>query len=138
MAIINFLQVSIEVAGQELQEYEHDDGQIAYPNTAVKYIEAMSESEFQIRTRVPSAFRFDSDSIRFELDLDGRQKTWFYPPRERSQGQTQDWNGLYKELTMKNNAARYGRSLKFTEIDQCKDGIPLATLKCQKHANVIW
>lgn len=53
------LTVSIDVAGQDLPEYDGGDAQEASSATVVKYIEAISGAEFGI------AFRFDNHVFPF-------------------------------------------------------------------------
>ncbi|RMY79831.1 hypothetical protein D0864_08916 [Hortaea werneckii] len=58
------LTVSIDVAGQDLSEYDGDDAQHASSNTVTKYIEAVSGAEFAISYRIDTnVFEYSDHAI---------------------------------------------------------------------------
>ncbi|KAI6800849.1 hypothetical protein KC363_g3908 [Hortaea werneckii] len=76
------LTVSIDVAGQDLPEYDGGEAQEASSTTVVKYIEAISGAEFAI------AYRFDANVFAFadnaivafiSCDGDGTSRQFFKP-----------------------------------------------------------
>ncbi|KFZ08013.1 hypothetical protein V502_09600 [Pseudogymnoascus sp. VKM F-4520 (FW-2644)] len=81
MAVIDTLpgvDISISINGQSVKEYE-DAGEEAGgplgPKTVVKYIEAISDTEFAIKASVLPAFRVHRQSIydlAFQVDVDGK------------------------------------------------------------------
>ncbi|KAI6891570.1 hypothetical protein KC318_g13623 [Hortaea werneckii] len=66
------LTVSIDVAGQDLPEYNGDDAQDPSSNTVTKYIEAVSGAEFAISYRLhTNVFAFAGHAMSISVYCDG-------------------------------------------------------------------
>ena len=66
------LTVTVDVAGEDLAEYDDDESDKSEPRTATKYVEAHSGANFGIATRIDAAtFAHPSDTIRLKMYLDG-------------------------------------------------------------------
>lgn len=71
MAILGKITVEVLVDGKALQEYEDDDMENENPKSVVKYIEATSGAAFAIQVSVSEPYKIDSDSLTFQIFLDG-------------------------------------------------------------------
>jgi hypothetical protein len=71
MAILKGIKVTIVVNGQDLHEYNDDDAGSNTRSSVLKYIEATSGAEFQIKSSAPKSYKFTSDAVRMETYLDG-------------------------------------------------------------------
>ena len=66
------LELTVDVAGQDLQEYDDDAEEAPMPCTSTKYVEAASGATFGIATRCdPESYIYPDDNIRLKVALDG-------------------------------------------------------------------
>lgn len=76
MAIISEvpgLTVTLEVAGQDLAEYDDGDEEKEAPDTTTKYVEAQSGANFGFVCRFDAAaFPYRNDHVETELYMDGQ------------------------------------------------------------------
>ena len=71
MAILKDIKVAIVINGQELKEYDDEDVDNDDQNSVSKYVEAISDAEFQIMTSAPSWYQFTSDAVQMHVYMDG-------------------------------------------------------------------
>ena len=66
------IEITVQVAGTNLKEYEdddeagNDDGK-----TVAKYVEAASGAPFAVRVRVPRKYKMTSNALAFYISADG-------------------------------------------------------------------
>ena len=71
MAILDDIEVTIQVNGQDLREYFDQDGDPSTDVSVSKYIEAVSGARFEVVIMVPKSHKFLSDALTFRVFLDG-------------------------------------------------------------------
>ena len=78
------LVVTIDVAGQNLAEYDDNDVEEPQPLATMKYVEATSGANFGVATSYdPFVFSHVNDHIRYHLYLDGKHiRAWTHSPNK--------------------------------------------------------
>ncbi|KAG8531714.1 uncharacterized protein KY384_003346 [Bacidia gigantensis] len=71
MAILNEIEVSIQVNGVDLQEYEDPHGSITKHNEISRYVGSISGALFTIKHGVSKTFDMTTNCLSFEFLLDG-------------------------------------------------------------------
>ncbi|KAI9730149.1 MAG: hypothetical protein M1818_008243 [Claussenomyces sp. TS43310] len=69
------IKVCIRVAGEELREYEPKHDRVEGPlaeKTVIKYIEAVSDAEFDIKISVDKSYKMNCHHITFDIYIDGK------------------------------------------------------------------
>lgn len=75
MAIIQHFEAYIVVDGEPLPEYKPDEDEIEsldQPNTAVHYIESVSDAEFSVKFVIGPRYKMDCDFLSWDITVDGR------------------------------------------------------------------
>ena len=70
MVVLNKIEVSIEVDGEPLEEYK-DDEEEDQPGSVTRYVEATTDAAFGIKVRLKRSFKFVTDAVWFDYELDG-------------------------------------------------------------------
>ena len=98
MVVIHDIEVTVQVDGQNLQEYDDDEDEVATPNEIAKYIQAISNAKFAISIKLLDGFKFASDALVFKVYVDGvlviepilkkgdRNRTWLVRGRKEKDG----------------------------------------------------
>ena len=73
MAILQNVEVTVEVGGQSLEEYNDDDDVEQGQHAASKFIEAVSNAKFAIGAKVCNNFKFITDGLEFHIYLEGQR-----------------------------------------------------------------
>lgn len=70
MAVLDHIEVTVQVDGQDLQEYVDEDSDRSDVSVS-KYIEAISGARFVIAATISTLHKFLSDALGMEVALDG-------------------------------------------------------------------
>jgi hypothetical protein len=115
--------VSIYINGQSVKEYEDDGEEMGgplAPNTVVKYIEAISDAEFEINVSVLPAFREHRVIIHdlvFQVNIDSTKTTGRYW-QDATGSVYSSWNSKIEGFYRKDAAGRTTiNPFKFTDIE---------------------
>ena len=66
------IEVTVQVAGVDLKEYEdEDESSYEDPKTVSKYIEAVSGAKFAVKVRVPKTYKMKGNAVSFHISADG-------------------------------------------------------------------
>ena len=75
MAVLDKIQVTVQVDGKNSQEYDDPDADsdLVNKSTISKYIEAISKAKFDVLITVPDSYKFVSEALIFWVALDGKK-----------------------------------------------------------------
>lgn len=125
MAVIKGINITIQVNGQDLKEYddldqENDDEQPgqedSMPYLTSKYIEATSGARFDILTVVPKSVKKLSEGLDFEILLDGACVEGYVMRMRPSRLEHGVWKRCKNGSTKVNSTGRVTGHLVFSEI----------------------
>ncbi|KAG8532956.1 uncharacterized protein KY384_001737 [Bacidia gigantensis] len=83
MAIIKRIEMTVQVDGRDLREYEDPDADTENDGEITRYIQASSETPFTLSFKVPNDFPLDADCLSFEYTFDGNLKDDFLWRKEK-------------------------------------------------------
>lgn len=114
MAILNGIKVAIVINGQELKEYDDEDVGNDDQNSVSKYIEATSDTEFEIMTSA-RWYQFTSDAVQMDIYVDGAYIQNGLMLEELA-GWTRSWQCIFKGATRFDGNQWEIKPFKFVEI----------------------
>lgn len=133
MAILEGIEVTIEVDGQPLQEYDEiDEG--GHPNDSLpllmsKYVEATSGARFAIRAVVPKSFKALSDALSFKYYLDGSHVEDELMTMRPSELKRNIWEEVTEGSSKESKTGCVLRPFIFNEIQCSKYYIPIVATR---------
>ena len=71
MAVLDDIEVTVQVDEQDLKEYYDHDGEHADDASISKYIEAVSRAKFEVVASVSTSHKLTSDALGLEISIDG-------------------------------------------------------------------
>lgn len=140
MAILKDIEVTIEVDGQPLQEYDEiDEGDPENLSSAIqdsedsdeapndgmphlmsKYIEATSGARFAIKFVVPKSFKTISETLFFECYLDGSVAEDWLETMRKEELKHDIWRLVVKGSSRETRTGRVLRPFMFNKIKRSK------------------
>ncbi|KAK4951354.1 hypothetical protein LTR10_010327 [Elasticomyces elasticus] len=116
------LSVSIDVAGQDLPEYNDEDQDEANPMECVKYIEAVSGAEFGFATRFDTnTFPHANKNIVLHNNLDGQIVGQCSFDPEQMRGFGQDGRLVVRGAITGSNQGLITQPMLFSELKICEE-----------------
>lgn len=72
MVVIRDIEVTVQVDGQNLTEYDDDENAAdSTSNSTTKYVQAISDARFAVFVKLLDSFKFASDALFFDICVDG-------------------------------------------------------------------
>ena len=120
------IEVTIEVKGQKLHEYNNENGGVSNGSSISKYVEATSGAAFAIKISIPKWYNFTSDCICAHVYLDGNyMENVLFIKTNVKQSKYMDVEKVMDGVTTYGNSGWQKRPFTFAEITLCKSSIHL-------------
>ena len=120
MAILNKIEVTIQVDGKDLKEYEDPDTSEQTPNKVTKYIEPVSEARFTIRFHIAKPYKMTSPALSFNWSTDKLIGRSIVMTKKNLQDCTNAWIAIVQGLKVDTKTGCEIRPFVFSKINAGK------------------
>ena len=116
MAILKDIEVTVEVEGSSLHEYDDDESGNGYPASITKYVEAISGKAFSIKVYVSKSYNMTSDALIFYIYLDGKYQSNVLLLKTELRSSYGSWRRIVDGADWMSSSGRQTRPFHFEEI----------------------